>query len=197
MATILKQQESVKQIPVTSSKWSSRFIWAAIAQGLIAAIVTLLIVEPQSYFGVNSYFSPAKVIAGGGGGIWMFTGYVLYLVVGVVAVAVTSMIYFYIEGIQGKTYHGLSNLLAWGHYLFMNIGVAGSMLLMMYGGYIAGYDGTAVSAGGLGYTDLQIHVTDLGRLENWIGFLVLVAILGAVLGGLGFVVRSRQTEVTK
>jgi hypothetical protein len=185
-------QSNEKQRTVVGSKWASRFIWAAVAQGLVAAIVTLLIVEPQSYLGVNSYFSPARVIAGGGGGTWMFTGYILYLVVGVVAVAVTSMIYFYIESLLGKAYHGLTNLLAWGHYVFMNVGVAGSMLLMIYGGYIAGYDATAVSGGGLGYTDLQIHVTDLGRLELWIGALVLVATIGAILGGLGFVIRSRQ-----
>jgi len=190
--TTYQKQESVRQVPVTTSKWSSRFIWAAVVQGLIAAIVTLLIVEPQSYLGINSYFSPARVIAGGGGGVWMFTGYILYLVVGVVAIAVTSMIYFYIEGLMGKQYHGLTNLLAWGHYIFMNVGVAVSMLLMIYGGYIAGYDASPVAAGGLGYTDLQIHVTDLGRLETWIGGFVVLAAIGAILGGLGFVLRTGE-----
>jgi len=192
MMTTYQKQESVRQVPVTTSKWSSRFIWAAVVQGLIAAIVTLLIVEPQSYLGINSYFSPARVIAGGGGGVWMFTGYILYLVVGVVAIAVTSMIYFYIEGLMGKQYHGLTNLLAWGHYIFMNVGVAVSMLLMIYGGYIAGYDASPVAAGGLGYTDLQIHVTDLGRLETWIGGFVVLAAIGAILGGLGFVLRTGE-----
>ena len=188
----MSQSQNVRQISITESKWSSRFIWAAVAQGLVAAIVTLLIVEPQTYLGINSYFSPARVIAGGGGGVWMFTGYILYLVVGVVAVAVTAMIYFYIESLMGKVYHGVSNALAWGHYIFMNIGVAGSMLLMTYGGYIAGYDAAPVASGGLGYTDLQIHVTDLGRLETWIGGLVVLAVIGAFLGGLGFIIRSRQ-----
>lgn len=195
MTTYSQQQQqstpATKTIPVTESKWSRRFIWAAVAQGLVAAIVTVLMVEPQSYLGINSYFSPARVIASGGGGTWMFTGYILYLVVGVIGVAVTSMFYFYIEGLQGKQYHGLTNLLAWGHYIFMNIGVAVSMLLMTYGGYIAGYDATPVSEGGLGYTPLQVHVTDLGVLENWIGFFVLVAVLGAVLGGLGYILRER------
>jgi hypothetical protein len=188
----MSSYQNVRQVSVAESKWSSRFIWAAVAQGLVAAIVTLLIVEPQTYLGINSYFSPARVIAGGGGGVWMFTGYILYLVVGVVAVAVTAMIYFYIESLMGKVYHGVSNALAWGHYIFMNIGVAGSMLLMTYGGYIAGYDAAPVSGGGLGYTDLQIHVTDLGQLENWIGGLVVLAVIGAFLGGLGFLIRSRQ-----
>jgi len=175
------------------SKWAGRFIWAAVIQGLAATIITILVLDPLQYFtGTTDYFSPARVIAGGSGGTWMFTGYILYLVVGVVAVAVTAMIYFYIEGLMGKAYHGLSNVLAWGHYIFMNIGVAGSMLLMIYGGYIAGYDATPVSGGGLGYTDLQIHVTDLGRLEYWIGGLVVLAVIGAFLGGLGFVIRSNE-----
>jgi hypothetical protein len=192
MGQTAKQLVNQREISVASSKWSARFIWAAVIQGLIATIVTVLIVDPLSYFNINLYFSPARVIAAGGGGTWMFTGYILYLVVGVVAVAVTAMIYFYIEGILGKTYQGISNILAWGHYILMNVGVAGSMLLMMYGGYIAGYDAAPVSGGGLGYTDLQIHVTDLGKLENPIGALVLVAVLGAICGGLGFVLRTRQ-----
>jgi len=56
----------MKQIPITESKWTTRFIWAAVAQGLVAAIVTLLIVEPQTYLGINSYFSPARIIASTG-----------------------------------------------------------------------------------------------------------------------------------
>lgn len=174
------------------SKWSTRFIWAAVIQGCIAAVVTLLLVEPQSYLGVNSYFNPGRIIASTGGGNWMFVGYILYLVVGVVGVAVTAMFYFYLEGLLGKPYHGFTNLLAWGHYIFMNVGVAVSMLVMTYGGYIAGYEGTPVAAGGLGYTDLQIHVQDLGRLEDWIGGFVVLAVIGAFLGGLGYILRRSE-----
>jgi hypothetical protein len=190
--TYVQKETPVKQIPVNQSKWSSRFIWAAVGQGLIAAIVTLLIVEPQSYFNINSYFSPARVIAGGGGGTWMFTGYILYLVVGVVAVAVTAMFYFYIEGLLAKPYHGLTNLLAWGHLVLMNVGVTVSMLLMIWGGYMAGYAATPVASGGLGYTPLQVHVNYLGVVEPWIGAFVLIAVIGAVLGGLGYVIRTTQ-----
>ena len=118
----------------------------------------------------------------------MFTGYVLFLIVGVVASAVTATFYSYIEGTLGKVYKGLASYLAWGHILFMNVGVAGSMLLMIWGGYLAGWSGAAVSAGGLGYTDEQIHVHYLSQLVNPIGGLVMLAALGAVLGGLGFVI---------
>ena len=173
-------------------KWASRFIWASIIQGLIAVVVTVIIVEPWTYFNISWYYSPSKVIAGGGGGTWMFTGYVLLLVVGVVASAVTATFYSYIEGTLGKVYTGLANYFAWGHLIFMNVGVTASMLLMIWGGYLAGWSGAAVSAGGLGYTDYQIHVTYLGQLVNPIGGLVMLAALGAVLGGLGFVITWRK-----
>jgi len=112
-------------------KWAGRFIWAAVIQGLIAVVVTVLIVEPWTDLNVSSYFSPSKVIAGNGGGTWLFTGYISYLVVGVIGIAVTAVFYFYIEGVQGKEYKGAASLLAWGHLVLMNVGVAGSMLLMM------------------------------------------------------------------
>ena len=173
-------------------KWAWRFIWAAIIQGLVAVVATVLIVEPWTYLNINWYYSPSKVIAGGGGGTWMFTGYVLFLVVGVVATAVTAVFYSYIEGGMGKVYSGLTSYLAWGHLIFMNVGVAASMILMMWGGYLAGWAAAAVSSGGLGYTDYQIHVTYLGQLVNPIGGFVMLAALGAVLGGLGFVIASRR-----
>ena len=65
-------------------KWASRFIWAAVLQGAILTVVTVLIVEPWTDLNISSYYSPSKVIVGGGGGTWMFTGYILYLVVGLV-----------------------------------------------------------------------------------------------------------------
>jgi len=173
-------------------KWAGRFLWAAGVQGLIGVIATLLISEPLSYFNINWYYSPSKVIAGGGAGTWLFTGFVLFLVVGVVATAVTGLFYFYIEGAMGKVYHGLTNYLAAGHLALMNVGVAGSMALMMWGGYRAGVAAAAVSSGGLGWNSGQIHVNILAPLVSPIGALVLVAALGAILGGLGFAIRSRQ-----
>jgi hypothetical protein len=176
----------------TSGKWASRFIWAAVIQGFFAVVATVLIMEPLSIFGINWYFSPSKVIAGGSGGTWLFTGYISYLVVGVVATAVTAVFYFYIEGVQGKVYHGLTNILAWGHLVFMNAGVAMSTFLMMWGGYLAGWALAQTSSGGLGYTTLQVHEHILGRLVDPIGAFILLAALGALLGGLGFVLRSRM-----
>jgi hypothetical protein len=193
----VRQQENMTSMQRVQGKWAGRWIWAAVAQGLIATILTVIIVEPLSDFNINwpLPYSPSHVIAGGGGGTWMFTGYILYLTVGVIAVAVTAMFYFYFEGIIGKVYHGLSNYLAWGQYIFMNIGVAVSMLLMVYGGYMAGYvtgDPTAFGCPSTGCPGDYVHVHYLGPLVNPIGGFVILACVGALLGGLGYVLRSRM-----
>ncbi len=182
--------ENVTATRTTNGKWAGRFIWASVIQGLIAVIATILIIEPWSFFGINSYFSPSKVIAANGAGTWMFTGYIAFLVVGVVATAVTAIFYFYIEGIQGKVYKGFSNLLAWGHLLFMNVGVAGAMIIMMYQGYLAGVAATPIASGGLGYNAGQIHVNILSWTVDPIGGLILLACVGSILGGLGYFLRS-------
>ncbi|MDA4134388.1 MAG: hypothetical protein OK441_02340 [Thaumarchaeota archaeon] len=173
-------------------KWAGRWVWAAVIQGAIITAITVLIIQPLSYFNITPYFNPAMVIAGGGGGTWLFTGYIIYLVVGVVGVAVTAVFYFYIEGITGRVYQGLSNYIAWGHFILMNVGVAASMILMIYGGYLAGWAGAAVSSGGLGYSNYQIHVNYLSHFEDPIGGLAIMAALGILLGGVGFVLRTRS-----
>lgn len=184
--------ENMNSTRSIQGKWAGRFIWAAVIQGLVATVVTIMVLDPLQYFtGKSDYFSPAMVIAGGSGGTWFFTGYISYLVVGVIATAVTAIFYFYIEGIQGKVYKGFTNILAWGHLIFMNVGVAGSMFLMMWGGYLAGWALAAPTEGGGGLNAGQVHVQILGHLVDPIGGLILLAAIGALMGGLGYVVRSR------
>jgi hypothetical protein len=175
----------------TQGKWAGRFIWAAVIQGLIAVIITVLITDPIQYLtGKGSYYSAARVIAANGGGTWLFTGYIAFLVVGVVATAVTAIFYFYIEGILGKVYKGFTNYLAWGHLVLMNVGVTGSMLLMTYGGYLAGWAAAPATGGGLGTPGI-VHAEILGPVAEPIGALIIMAVVGALMGGLGYIVRSR------
>lgn len=184
--------ENTGSVRTTQGKWAGRFITAAVIQGLAATIITVLVLDPLQYFtGKADYFSPARVIAGGGGGTWFFTGYISYLVVGVIATAVTAIFYFYIEGVQGKVYRGYTNLLAWGHLIFMNVGVAGAMFVMMYQGYLAGWGAAPAASGGGGLTPGQVHEQILGWTVDPIGGLILLAAIGAILGGLGYLIRSR------
>lgn len=192
MPTLPTSAVTAGVLSALKGRWAGRWVKAAMVQGAIAAIVTVLIIQPLSYFNITPYFNPGMVIAGGGGGTWLFTGYIIYLVVGVVGIAATGGIYYYFEGVLGKVYHGVANYLAWGQFVLMNVGAAGSMLLMMYGGYLAGWAAAATSAGGLGYTDYQIHVHYLVHFEDPIAALALVAVLGLILGGVGFLVENRS-----
>ena len=170
-------------------KWMPRFIWAAIVQGFFAVLWTLFIVNP--WYQIFGSVAPSRMIALGSAGSWFTFGYILYIMIGVIAVAVTGLFYYYIEDILGKPYRGTTNLLAWLHFVLMNVGVAASTWALMYAGYQGGSylaihgvaNGTAI-----GYTHVNI-------LQPWvtpIGYLVGIAALGALLGGLGYVLRSRM-----
>ncbi len=168
------------------SKWMPRFMWAAVAQGLFAAIWTLFIVSP------TTKPSPSYLIAGGGAGTWFTLGYILYVMIGVIGIAVTGLFYYYIESIMGKVYTGIANVLAWLHYILMNVGVAGATWALMYYGYVAGVALLPAAEGGGNHTAYYVHVNILGPVVTPIGYLVGVAVLGAILGGLGFLLRSRM-----
>ena len=169
-------------------KWMPRFIWAAIFQGLFAVIWTLFIVNP--YYQIFGSVAPSKILAEGSAGSWLSLGYVLYIMVGVIAIAITAMFYYFVEDIQGKVYTGITNVLAWLHFVLMNLGVAASTWALMYAGYEGGSylevhgvtNGTAI-----GYA----HVHILSQWVDPIGYMVGIAALGAVCGGLGYLLRSR------
>ena len=184
--------ENVSTAHTTQGKWAGRFIWAAIIQGLAFTVATILVLDPLQYFtGTPDYFSPAKVIAANGAGTWFFTGFISWLVVGVIATAVTAIFYYYIEDVKGRVYKGFNSLLAWGHLLFLNIGIAGAMIIMTYQGYLAGVAAAAASSGGGGLNAGQIHEQILGWTVDPIGGLILLACIGALLGGLGYLLASR------
>src|SRR3989304_7397447 len=132
----------------TQSKMAGFFIYAAIVQGAVAAGVTFLGAYGDQ-LGILP-MSVARVIAGGGAGTWFTMGYVVYLIVGVVAMAVTSLFYFYIETVQGKKFKGATMGLAWVHLVLGNVGVATAALMAMYGGYFAAVAIMPTLIGGVG-----------------------------------------------
>ncbi|HEV2226454.1 MAG TPA: hypothetical protein VGR56_06580 [Nitrososphaerales archaeon] len=175
-----------EKMQTLKGKWMPRFIWAAVLQGLFAVIWTLFIVSPFTKP------SPSYLIAGGGAGTWFTMGYILYIMIGVLAVAVTGLFYYYIEDIIGKVYKGLTNTLAWAHYVLMNVGVAAATWSLMYYGYVGGVALLPASEGGGNHTSYWVHVNILGPVVNPIGYMVGIAAVGVILGGLGYIVRSRM-----
>jgi hypothetical protein len=165
---------------------SGLFLYAAIVQGAIAALITFL-----GAFGdqIGLYPVPvARVIAGGEAGNWFTLGYAMYIVVGVVAMAVTSLFYFYIETIQGKVYRGVAKGLAWVHLVLGNVGVAGAAILAMVGGYLGGAAMQPPNMGGAGLNSGQVHVQILGAYPTPIAVFLGLALIGFVAGGLGYII---------
>ena len=173
-----------------ASKMAGLFLYAAMIQGAVAVVVTFL-GALGNQIGLLPV-SVAHVIAGGSAGSWFVMGYLTYLIVGVVAMAVTSLFYFFIESVEGKPYKGAAKGLSWVHLAFANIGVAGAALAAMWGGYWGAVAMTPTSGGGLGGTTETAHVLFLSPVEYPIvGFLVL-AIIGFFAGGLGYLIAMQS-----
>ena len=178
------------QMKRSQSKMAAYFLYAAMVQGAAAAIITFL-----AAFGDQIKLLPvsaSRVIAGGEAGNWFTVGYVIYLIVGVVAMAVTSLFYFYIETVEGKTYKGISKAFAWIHLVLGNLGVAGGTFLAMWGGYWGGAWMQPAQFGGKGWDTGQVHVNVLGALAMPIAAFVTLALIGFVLGGLGYLIAMRS-----
>jgi len=166
------------------------FLYAAIIQGAIAALITFL-----GGFGDQIHvFSVAvsRVIAAGEAGNWFTLGYVMYILVGVVAMAVTALFYFFIETVQGKTYRGTAKALAWIHLVLGNIGVAGAAILAMVGGYLGGAAMQPSTFGGMGWNTGQVHVSILQYYTEPIAAFLILALLGFVCGGVGYILTLRS-----
>ena len=166
------------------------FLYAAVVQGAIAVLITFL-----GGFGDQIGLYPvavSRVIAGGEAGTWFIMGYLTYLIIGVVAMAVTSLFYFYIETVLGKAYTGAAKALAWIHLVFGNIGVAGAAILAMIGGYLGGAGMQPLQFGGQGWTTGQVHVNVLQYYTEPIAAFLLLSIIGFTLGGIGYILTMRS-----
>jgi len=175
------------------SQWANRFIIAAIIQGALATALTAYFVFGQLWF-----LKPevSRVIAAGSAGNWFTVGYATYLIVGVLAVAVTALFYNHIEVNLGKPYKGLANILAWIHLIFMNVGVIGSTWLMMIGGYLGGAAMLPKEVGGLGWNAGQVHTNIFYGIPlgypTWISIFIFILAIGVLLGGLGYIITWRR-----
>jgi hypothetical protein len=178
----------------TESVWTKRFIVAAIVQGAIIVGLTAFLV-----LGQISFLKPevSRVIAGGGAGTWFTFGYIIYIVVGVIGVAVSALFYYYLEDVLKKQYNAsrLAKGLAWGHLFLMNIGTTAAAGMLMYAGYVSGAAMLPLSVGGKGFTQEQAHQI-LAPFVVPISGAILILTLGALLGGIGFLLmyRTKRTE---
>lgn len=164
--------------------WTKRFIIAAIIQGAIIVGLTIFII-----IGEISIIKPgvSRVIAGGGAGTWFTFGYIMYIVIGVIGVAVSALFYLYLERVLKKQYqdHKAARVVAWIHLILMNIGTTIAMGMLMFSGYAGGAAMLPVSVGGKGFNAGQAHEI-LAPFVEPIAATILVLIFGIICGGIGF-----------
>lgn len=177
----------------SSDIWTKRFMAAAILQGAVVAGLTVFLV-----LGQISFIKPevSRVIAAGGAGTWFTFGYVMYIMVGVIGVAVSALFYHYLEGALGKYFRGIMKALAWIHLVLMNVGTSAAMGLLMYAGYLGGASMLPESVGGQGFDAVQAHEVLVSFVEP-ISVAILVIVAGVVAGGIGFLLTYKSSTTSR
>lgn len=167
--------------------FTKRFITAAIIQG--AAIVALAIIL---IVGQATFMKPevSRVIAAGGAGTWFTFGFLTYLIVGVVGVAVSALFYHLLGSGNTPT---ITKMFAWAHLVLMNLGVTIGAGLMMYAGYIGGAAALPPTVGGQGLDAGQVHEV-IGQFVEPIAGAIIVLCVGVILGGIGFISSYRSNR---
>ena len=173
----------------TESIWTKRFIVAAIVQGAIIVGLTAFLVLSQI-----SILKPeiSRVIASGGAGTWFTFGYMMYIVVGVIGVAVSSLFYYYLESVRKTRYSTkIAKVLAWTHVILMNVGSSVATGLMMIAGYLGGASMLPQAVGGKGFNAAQAHEI-LAPFVEPISVAILLLLVGVLAGGSAFLLVYRS-----
>lgn len=171
-----------------TSRIGTIFMWSAIAQGALLAILTLIVFLYGSLYLTPT---PASVIAFGSAGIWLLVGYIMYVVM-ILGLGITALFYNYIEIGLGKSLKGLATYLGAVHLIFMNIGMVGATWLLIYAGYIGGAGLLPAAFGGSGLTEMQVHQQILSPFPIPIVIFIVITVIGMVAGGLAYMLGMKR-----
>ena len=168
------------------TKWGNRFIIAAIIQGGIITGMALATVAFQLLttdvdliqFLSLSFEGPAK---------WFFIGIILFLIL-VVAIATTAVFYNHLEINLKRKFSNVSNILAWIHLFGMNIGGAGTTILMIFAGLAGSGVLSLFVKGKLGNQD----VTILTSFIPSIAIFIVILSIGVICGGIAYLMAYRS-----
>ena len=172
------------------TKWGNRFIIAEsfIIQGGIVTAMTLVTLAFQLLTtGVDiieflslSFEGPAK---------WFFIGIILYLIL-IVAIAVTAVFYNHLEINLKRKFSRISNILAWIHLFGMNIGGAGTTILLDLSGLVGSGVLSLFVEGKLGNED----VTIMNSFIPFIAFFIMILSIGVICGGVTYLITFYRSK---
>jgi len=169
-------------------KWT-RFLLTSIIQGAIAVSLTIMLAAfvistPYAGYLISSILDNPPI---GYIEITALAGLGLYFLAGVLGTGVASFFYHYFESHLRKNF-GLTNGLAWIHLTLTNIGISSASLTMIYAGYIGDLAIFPKEIGGFGITAMQSSQILMNQFIVPVGAMLLVAAIGAICGGLGFII---------
>jgi len=177
------------------SRWSRRFMWAAAAQGLIATVLGLVlavVLIASPYLSAMEIATIIRIPSAGFVELAALFAFVMYLVVGVLGAMVSSLFYHHVEVVMGKMYRGGARTLAWIHLVLMNVGIAGATWTMIYAGFVGRVELWPTDQGGLGWSMDQVAEQVLTQFVPIVGLMLLLTGIGAVAGGIGFLITYRK-----
>jgi hypothetical protein len=123
-----------------------------------------------------SYLPP--IIVGGGPGIWLVLGYMLFIVIGIGGFGALSAFLTTVELHEGRS---IDPKTMWPALILLSIGVTGSCLLLALAGAVGGYASTFETSSGSSIDSLLLPYVDP------ITTLALLAVIGAALAVLSMV----------
>jgi hypothetical protein len=153
--------------------WYRRYRGAAYLATLAALVWTVVIVLPIKPF---SYLPP--IIVGGGPGIWLVLGYILFVVIGVGGFGALSAFLTTVELHEGRS---IDPRTMWPALVLLSIGVTGSCLLLALAGAVGGYSMVFETSSGSTIDSL------LSPYVDPVTTLALIAVIGAALAVLSMV----------
>lgn len=153
--------------------WYRRYRGAAYLCTFAAIVWTVVIVLPYVPF---SYLPP--IMVGGGPGIWLILGYVLFIVVGVSGFGAISAFLTTVELHEGRS---IDDRTMWPALILLSVGVVGSCLLLAVAGAVGGYSATFETSSVKSIDDM------LTPYVNPIIAFVMLAAVGAGLAVLSMV----------
>jgi hypothetical protein len=172
----------------TESKWATRFVWAAIVQGSLTTILSLfLLLGEMNVLPIRISLLISTTVPG----IWIALGYVAYVIIGAIGMAVTALFYHYLEVNLKSPYKGSSRSLAWLHLVLSNVGIAGTSWLVMYVGYLTALATLPKTLGGMGLPLDQVEGSIVARFLVPIALFAGITMFGIFLGGVGYVLVYR------
>lgn len=168
--------------------WGNKFILSAIIQGAVITMLTLIIVGFQltiSNINIIQFLS----LTFDGPSKWFFLGYIFYLIL-IVAIAVTAVFYLHLEVHMGKKITGLKSVLAGIHLVGMNVGGAGTTIVMIFAGLAGSGILDIVLNGTTSELSSTINSNTIDIMEQFIipitGFAGLLSI-GVISGGFTYI----------